>query len=289
MKQRENDRIFPVRTRVLLIDLDNCPHEVLDLAATAERYDLIIAAHGRQEPRVPLGMASVLGLLIAERKIEIWPMPAGKNSADFGLTFIAGRLSAELPKDAIVEVASKDRDLEHAVRLLKRVGIKASRIDSSTESEPPRSADAAVSHLASRIASSLNGRGAKSRPKRRRSLHATVKARGPTPDQGMAALKELERASAITYESNGNPKYDDDILKRLAALAPKKKCKTEALPLQKLVQSKRTPRPGDPSQLTLFDRHVREDDESADESIVDAIALPSITPERAISDDEVPF
>ncbi|MCM2373496.1 PIN domain-containing protein [Aporhodopirellula aestuarii] len=289
MKHRENDRLSSNPTRVLLIDLDNCPHEVLDLAATAKRYDLIIAAHGRQEPRVPLGMASVLGSLISQRKIEIWAMPAGKNSADFGLTFIAGRLSAELPKDAIFEVASKDKDLEHAVGLLNRSGFEASRIDSSINSTYQASPQAVVSPLASRIASSLSGRGAKSRPKRRRSLHATVKARGPSPEQGMAALKELEQVAAIIYDSSGSPQYDDALLKSLAALAPKKKCKTEALPLKKLVPPKRLPRHVDPSQLTLFDREETLADDGLNEAVPLKVLHPEIVPGYSAADDEVPF
>ncbi|MFG0290938.1 MAG: PIN domain-containing protein [Rhodopirellula sp. JB044] len=253
MRRSTNNPVAPGTTRVLLIDLDNCPHEVLNLTTTAERYDLIIASHGLQEPRVPLGMASVLGLLIAQGKIEIWAMPAGKNSADFGLTFIAGRLSAELPKDAVFEVASKDKDLDHAVDLLTRTGFAAMRVDSSSNSDvkPPTTAE--VSVLASRIASSFNGRGAKSRPKRKRSLHAVVKARGPTPDHGMSALKELERAGAIAYNRHGIPTYDDETLKSLASLAPKKKNKTEALELKKLIPPKRAARKTNESQLTLFE------------------------------------
>ncbi|EMI53631.1 PIN domain-containing protein [Rhodopirellula sallentina] len=298
MRHSTNKHVAPGRTRVLLIDLDNCPHEVLNLTTTAERYDLIIASHGRQEPRVPLGMASVLGLLIAEGKIEIWAMPAGKNSADFGLTFIAGRLSAELPKDAIFEVASKDKDLEHAVDLLTRTGFEATRIDSSAQVavKPPTTAE--VSVLASRIASSFNGRGAKSRPKRKRSLHAVVKARGPTPDHGMSALKELERAGAIAYDRHGAPTYDNEILKSLASLAPKKKNKTEALPLKKLIPPKRAARNTNDSQLTLFEcdeiEGVAETETpppgtaTAYANILDRYPIEKAIPD-AIENDDVPF
>jgi hypothetical protein len=243
-----------------LIDLDNCPHEVLDLTETAQRYDLIVASHGQQEPRVPLGMAAILGQLVAKGQIEIWPMPSGKNSADFGLTFVAGRLSAEMPSNTFFEIASKDKDLDHAVSLLRRSGFEASRIDASSLPVVTLSASSAVSTMASRLASSLSGRGAKSRPKKRRSLHAAVKARGITPGDGMAALKELEQAGAITYQANGVPQYDDAILNQIAALAPKKKHKTEPLPVKKLAKLLPPKRSVDESQMDLFEW----DEKSAD-------------------------
>lgn len=259
MRHLENDCLSSPRQRVLLIDLDNCPHEILSLAETAESYHLIIASHGSQEPRVPLGAVKVLGPLFAEKKIEICQMPAGKNSADFGLTFIAGRLSAELPTDTVFEVASKDKDLDHAVRLLQQAGFQAIRVNTSTPSPAPTQAppqDSAAT-MAARIAQSLCGRGAKSRPKKRQSLHAAVKARAKTAEQGMAALAKLEKAKAITYNPRGIVGYNDSLLGKFAAKAPtKKKTKTEPLPLEQLTPPAEQPsrkRKVDSSQLDLFD------------------------------------
>ncbi len=237
------------RSCVLLIDLDNCPHEILDLAETAQRYDVIIAAHGSREPRVPLGVAAVLGQLVAQGKIEIWAMPPGKNAADFGITFVAGRLSAEMPSYTSFHIASKDRDLEHAVGLLTRSGFQACRIDSSS---CPAATKATASANACRLASSLSGRGANSRPKRRRTLESVAKARCGTPEAGMAALQELVKAGAIQYAANNVPQYDDKLLKEFAVLAPKKKQRTEPLPVQKLVKSPSRKRQGDKTQLELF-------------------------------------
>ncbi|TWT73068.1 PIN domain-containing protein [Allorhodopirellula solitaria] len=239
------------RSCVLLIDLDNCPHEILDLAETAQRYDLIIAAHGSREPRVPLGLATVLGELVAQRKIEIWAMPPGKNAADFGITFVAGRLAAEMPGNTTFAIASKDRDLEHAVHLLQRSGFQASRIDSSSHATPGTPSPADISLMACQLASSLCGRGANSRPKRRRALHSVAKARAGTAEAGMSALKELEATGAIEYVNN-IPEYNSSLLKCFAAKAPKKKQKTEPLPLQKLVTPPAQPRPDEPTQLELF-------------------------------------
>ncbi|TWU10669.1 PIN domain-containing protein [Allorhodopirellula heiligendammensis] len=241
------------RSCVLLIDLDNCPHEILDLAETSQRYDLIIAAHGSREPRVPLGVAAVLGQLVAQGRVEIWAMPPGKNAADFGITFVAGRLSSEMPRHTIFKIASKDRDLDHAVSLLRRSGFQADRIDSSQLPESPEKSQATVSSAASRLASSLCGRGANSRPKRRRTLHAVAKARAPSPEAGMLALTELEDAGAIGFAANNVPRYDDQLLNKYAALAPKKKQKTEPLALPEFAKPKSSRRHSDRIQLELFE------------------------------------
>lgn len=243
------------RPSVLLIDLDNCPHEVLELERTAANYDLIVASHGHHEPRVPLGMASILGQLIAQGRIEIWAMPAGKNSADFGLTFLAGRLSAEQPPGTDFQIASKDKDLDHAVSLLRRSGFAARRIDSSSTIAATFNADSEeVSATAAALAKSLSGPGAKSRPKKKKSLTSTARARGETPELGIAALAELINHGAIAYGNNGVPDYDGDLLKLLAAKAARKrKSKTELLPVKQLAKKSKMVRVEDDSQLKLFD------------------------------------
>ncbi|SMP71826.1 hypothetical protein SAMN06265222_114124 [Neorhodopirellula lusitana] len=239
------------RHSVLLIDLDNCPHEMLDLAESANVYDVIIASHGNREPRVPLGMASILGQLITSGQIEIWDMPGGKNSADFGLTFVAGRLAAEQPPGTLFEIASRDKDLDHAVALLKRCGHKARRIDSSKPKPIVRTEDhTSLSLDAAKLASSLSGKGANSRPAKRKTLISTSKARCSSAAAGMAALEELIAFDAIHYDAKGLPVYDGDKLKSLAGQAAAlAKRKTEPLPVQKISATK--PVVEDP-QLRLF-------------------------------------
>ena len=243
------------RPRVLMIDLDNCPHEILDLESNAAHYDLIIASHGCQEPRVPLGLAAVIGQLISQGRIEIWAMPAGKNAADFGLTFLAGRLSADRPENTHFEIASRDKDLDHAIGLLRRSGFTASRIDSSAAVHPPIIPSVEVSVAAASLAKSLSGNGAKSRPKKKKSLIATARARGATPEIGLAALTELIKQGAIGYGPQGMPSYHDDRLKQFAASAKRKraKSKTEPLKIAKMVSRKRAIDVEDSSQMRLFE------------------------------------
>lgn len=237
-----------------MIDLDNCPHEVLDLESNAAHYELIIASHGSQEPRVPLGLAAVIGQLIAQGRIEIWAMPAGKNSADFGLTFLAGRLSVDRPENTHFEIASKDKDLDHAVCLLRRSGFTANRIDSSASVNASAPLASEVSEAAASLSKSLSGNGAKSRPKKKNSLRATARARGATPEIGLAALQELIDQGAIAFGPGGLPTYQDERLAQLAASAKRKrkKSKTEPLRIAKLASKKLPIKVEDSSQMRLF-------------------------------------
>lgn len=249
MNHASNDR-----RSVLMIDLDNCPHEILDLESSAAHYDLIVASHGTQEPRVPLGIAAVIGQLIAQGRIEIWAMPAGKNSADFGLTFLAGRLSANQASHTHFEIASKDKDLDHAVALLRRSGFTAARIDSSIATFVHSDDRDDVSTAAAALAHSLSGNGAKSRPKKKKALIATARARGATPELGLAALEELIDLNAIAYGAGGLPAYDSERLKQLAQKPRRqRKAKMEPLRIAKLASKSRAVKVDDHSQMRLFD------------------------------------
>jgi ribosomal protein L15 len=57
----------------------------------------------------------------------------GANSADFGLTFIAGRLSAQLEKGGSIDVMSNDTAMSYAVELLGQIGIQSTHIKQLAE------------------------------------------------------------------------------------------------------------------------------------------------------------
>ena len=57
----------------------------------------------------------------------------GANSADFGLTFIAGRLSAQLGKGSLIDVMSNDTAMSYAVELLDQVGIQSTLLKQLNE------------------------------------------------------------------------------------------------------------------------------------------------------------
>ncbi|MEO5376576.1 MAG: PIN domain-containing protein [Magnetococcus sp. DMHC-6] len=86
--------------RVLLIDLENCPAELGQLPETLSEFSKIIVCFAGIEPKVPLGLVIVLAKAIHEGRLEFVGMDrGGKNAADFGLAFWAGRLVSEMPKE----------------------------------------------------------------------------------------------------------------------------------------------------------------------------------------------
>lgn len=115
--------------RILLIDLDNCPSQMGSLFDDLIEYDRIVACHGQVEPRIPLTWVTRVAQAINSGRVEFLGMArGGKNAADFGLTFLAGRLSVEEPADSEYVVVSADGDLDHIVDLLRRLGRRAKRV-----------------------------------------------------------------------------------------------------------------------------------------------------------------
>jgi hypothetical protein len=93
-------------------------------------YARVIVCYGGTEPKVPLGMVSVLATAIHEGRLTIIGMQKkGKNAADFGLAFWAGRLAAEMPPDTEFLILSQDTDLDHVVHMLQGAKRQVERLD----------------------------------------------------------------------------------------------------------------------------------------------------------------
>ena len=122
---------------VLLIDLDNCPNQIEQLAQNLEKYARIIVCYGSQPPKISLNLALLLANPIYHKRLEFIGMQKnGKNAADFGLCFYAGRLSAQMSVEQTEYlIVSNDTDLDHAVNLLIQQGCKAQRIGNKPTSE----------------------------------------------------------------------------------------------------------------------------------------------------------
>lgn len=200
--------------RIMLLDLDNCPRELLQLTNAADEYQFILACHGSAEPKVPLGMAAVIGELIASGKMQIVKMKQGKNAADFGLTFWAGKLSAELP-DALFFIASKDKDLDFAIEMLRQQGCRAKRIPTAADAtftrdqDQANGKDQAVIEHRRHIKSfcEMLVRKKDSLPRKRQTLANFVKSAAPKNHDWAAALKLLETDRTITYTDKGVVQY----------------------------------------------------------------------------------
>ena len=138
--------------RALLIDLDNCPKQIDLIHEALAGITRAVACYGSVEPKVQVGLVPLLAAAINAGKLEIIGMEkSGKNAADFGLAFWAGKLTAELPPETEFLILSQDGDLDHVVNLLRSLGRKVERIDgksSKLELADRKPAAAARQHTA---------------------------------------------------------------------------------------------------------------------------------------------
>ena len=119
--------------KALLIDLDNCPKQLRELSKTIDHFERIIVCYGGCEPKVHLDLVVLLASALYKKQLEIIRMEkGGKNAADFGLSFWAGRLSASMPEDTEYIILSEDKDLDHVVDLLHSLDCRATRINGKT-------------------------------------------------------------------------------------------------------------------------------------------------------------
>ncbi|MEZ6091565.1 MAG: PIN domain-containing protein [Pirellulaceae bacterium] len=230
--------------KILLIDLDNCPKDLEELRWNDNVFQMIVGCHGIQQPRVPLGLVSVLMSLIENGRMEIVEMPSGKNAADFGLTFWAGRLSLRYPNAEFL-IASKDQDLDFAVGLLRKQGCRAKRIASTSAVRSMAAQDSWAKDETGRphvITFCQRLHSVASPPRRREGLLNFATSGCPKRYDWLAALKVLENLGVITYGANNVVAYDQKRIAECAHQQPPKPVPdvTEKLPLKRILSKTRT-------------------------------------------------
>ncbi|MCI5191201.1 MAG: NYN domain-containing protein [Candidatus Electrothrix sp. AS4_5] len=115
--------------KILLIDLENCPNQILELQDNLEQYTKVVICYAKTGVKIPLDWLIPLSATVAEKKLHIHKMTnVGKNSADFGICFFAGALMQQYEQQAHFVIISNDTDLDHVVNLLKSQGCIAKRI-----------------------------------------------------------------------------------------------------------------------------------------------------------------
>jgi hypothetical protein len=120
--------------RVLLIDLENCPNQVQQLMENLEKYSHVVVCYAQSGAKVPLDWVIPLTTTVNDDRLKIIKMPnSGKNAADFGITFWAGMLMAQLPPQTHFDIVSNDTDLDHVVSLLISQQRSAQRIGTKKE------------------------------------------------------------------------------------------------------------------------------------------------------------
>jgi hypothetical protein len=120
--------------RVLLIDLENCPNQAQQLMENLEKYSHVVVCYAQSGAKIPLDWVIPLTTTVNEDRLKIIKMPnSGKNAADFGITFWAGMLMAQLPPQTHFDIVSNDTDLDHVVSLLISQQRSAQRIGTKKE------------------------------------------------------------------------------------------------------------------------------------------------------------
>jgi len=115
--------------KVLLIDLENCPNQLHHLPSDLANYTQVVICYAQSASKIPLNWLVPLSTAISANKLKIQKMErAGKNSADFGICFLAGALMHELPENTHFVIVSNDTDLDHTVHLLKSNGRSSERV-----------------------------------------------------------------------------------------------------------------------------------------------------------------
>lgn len=117
----------PAEPSVLLIDLENCPHQIGGLLDQLDQYTRVVICYAQSGAKIPLDWLPALSQMLTAERLQIQRMPStGKNAADFGISFFAGVLTQQIP-DASFTIVSNDTDLDHVVQLLHSLKRKAKR------------------------------------------------------------------------------------------------------------------------------------------------------------------
>jgi hypothetical protein len=121
-------------TKVLLIDLENCPSQINQLMNHLDEYSHIVICYAQSGAKIPIDWMMILTKVINEGRLKLIKMPeVGKNAADFGLAFWAGVLMAQLPENTHFDIVSNDTDLDYAVSLLTSQNRSATRCGEQRE------------------------------------------------------------------------------------------------------------------------------------------------------------
>lgn len=121
--------------RVLMIDLENCPGQINQLMDNLQSYSHVVVCYAQSGAKVPLDWVVPFTTAVNNDTLKIVKMPnVGKNAADFGITFWAGVLMAQLPLKSHIDIVSNDADLDHVVSLLRSQQCSAERISNKKDS-----------------------------------------------------------------------------------------------------------------------------------------------------------
>lgn len=118
--------------KILLLDIENCPHSSERLLAQLKQYAQVCLVYAKSNMSLSLDDLVQFEPYLRDQRLKLLKMPTvGKDSADFGLAFLAGRLSQyHNPSEAAFDVFSNDRAIGYIVELLQQFGFNAVHLKS---------------------------------------------------------------------------------------------------------------------------------------------------------------
>lgn len=107
--------------KILLIDIENCGYAFHQLEEKLKTYTQIYVVYATSNVNLSLDGLYLLIPFIQNEHFHLVKMPTvGKDAADFGLAFIAGKLSQKYqPIDTNFEIISNDHAMDYVAELLQ--------------------------------------------------------------------------------------------------------------------------------------------------------------------------
>jgi len=120
--------------KILLIDIENIPSQIKKLEQNLEEYYKVIICYATSSANIAIDLLDFVCEAKNQNRLEIIKMQVkGKNAADFGLAFYAGKLMQEFKEIEEFVIFSKDKDLDNVINLLRDNNKLAMRIDEKNE------------------------------------------------------------------------------------------------------------------------------------------------------------
>lgn len=115
-------------SKILLIDAENIDCSPNELQKCFHYYEKVYIIFANVLKKITFNTLACLCPFIKSERLNFIKMEnAGKNSADMGLAFIAGKLSAVLEKGSYIEIRSKDRGFSNIISMLNASGFNATQ------------------------------------------------------------------------------------------------------------------------------------------------------------------
>ncbi|MGL4250434.1 MAG: PIN domain-containing protein [Aeromonas sp.] len=194
--------------KILLIDLENCASQIKCLDETVSEYELVVICYAQSYAKIPLDWLMPLHDTINKGRLKIFKMAnAGKNAADFGISFYAGMLMQQLPADVHFVIMSNDTGLDHVVSLLQSQNRAAERIGTAKDESRLATQNADVLLLKNYCSHLLMYKS--NRPSKRDSLLNSINSKfKESPPIGNRLLLVLEKTGVLSMQE-GKINYNE--------------------------------------------------------------------------------